>query len=782
MYRYGLLVLGLLAGYGLLPGRVALAQGPWTASLFVDPFPSPYSSDWETNPNVSSLTIINPAGVERDVRLVYQVANSAGRILASGRSDPLPIPPGAPTVFTSYIDIAGSSQRDGEIQRQMERTGRIPEGTYQACVTMADGNGFVLGESCATFTIVYPDPPLLLAPGDGEAVSTAAPFFQWTPIQVPPAFQVRYALQVAELLPNQTPEEALHSTIVHYQGPDIDITNFQYPIDGQPFEPGKRYVWRVTAVDQNGFPPATNGGGSEIRTFRFDNGTGVAGGARTQLRLSLANDFDDEPEETAAAAGDESESRDIKELCSLWNDPPESVTISSASPLGLKKFAGAPAVLFRDSAAGRWWISTQKAGSRRNVLVGGDCKGTKTRVRWIASKDSTLQANINKMVTVVPAGIPGVTPMVDSLPFGMVVLATGKDKVEVPAEFEEGQAFLGSRTLDVAPGISFYTVLSLVDWGAWWVFQAMGYGEKEIELKGFLGWNAAMNIGGAIGDQPGVDLSVERKFLVLRAELPRRAPVLFLSGLVESMGLAIEISVGDSTGRAFSDPMFKKGGGGYSLDLVGKVIHNIKINDSVSLEGYVGLDLARESKMPLPKEMMLRWDWLSEKLGQKAAKPEVGLDLTIGYAIKTRLGLGKTPLHLDGVSVDSKISLKEKKQTFAVSGTLGVGVVNELGKLGFSVQRKVAAPGDTVALKTQLAAAKTKRDNALAAAGGTVDCADQIDLKDRDYCDAKRDVTRLDDALMAARTPAKAKYEWRARFSVGHMPFGGLLDLLRSSP
>jgi len=262
-----------------------------------------------------------------------------------------------------------------------------------------------------------------------------------------------------------------------------------------------------------------------------------------------------------------------------------------------------------------------------------------------------------------------------------------------------------------------------------------------------------------------------------------------LAGLVRSMGLAIEISVGDSTGRDLRDPMMKQGKGGYSLDLVGKLIHTIVINDSVSLEGYVGLDLARESTTPFPKEMLLRWDWLSEKLGQKAAKPEVGLDVTIGYAIKSRLWLGKSSLHLDGVSIDSKISLKEKKQVFAISGTLGLGSVNDLGKLGFSLTRKgpqTAQPADTAALKTQLAEARTKRDGALAAAGGGgVDCERPIDFKDRDYCDAKRDVARLEESLKAASSPApapKATYEWRARFSVGHMPFGSLLDLLRSSP
>src|SRR5688572_5667457 len=170
----------------LLPAQPVPAQGSWTLSLFVNPFPSPYQSDWETNPNISNLTITNPAATVQDVRLAYQVVNTQGRILASGGSDPLGIAPGAPTVLTSIIDVAGSSRRDETLWDQMQRTGRIPEGTYQACAVMASLNGVVLGESCATFTIVYPDAPMLIAPGPGEAISTPEPFFQWTPVVVPP--------------------------------------------------------------------------------------------------------------------------------------------------------------------------------------------------------------------------------------------------------------------------------------------------------------------------------------------------------------------------------------------------------------------------------------------------------------------------------------------------------------------------------------------------------------------------------------------------------------------
>ncbi len=38
--------------------RPACAQD-WDAILFIDPFPSPYLSDWQTNPTIVELTIVN---------------------------------------------------------------------------------------------------------------------------------------------------------------------------------------------------------------------------------------------------------------------------------------------------------------------------------------------------------------------------------------------------------------------------------------------------------------------------------------------------------------------------------------------------------------------------------------------------------------------------------------------------------------------------------------------------------------------------------------------------
>ncbi|HSA54736.1 MAG TPA: hypothetical protein VLE53_03490 [Gemmatimonadaceae bacterium] len=781
-----------------LTARAAHGQGPWTLSLFVDPFPSPYQSDWEVNANISTLTIVNPTGVERDVILVSQVRSTQGRILASGRSDPLGIAPGAPTVITAYLDIPGSSQADKAMQDQMERTGRLPEGTYRACVTMATTSGFVLGEDCANFTIVYPDPPMLLAPSAGEALANPAPFFQWTPIQVPSAYQVRYALQIAEVRAHQTAEEALNASIPHFQSADLDVTNLQYPVEGQPFEPGQYYAWRVVALDQNGFPPSANNGSSEIRTFRFDDGTGVNAGMRTEISLSLANSLDHDSTDVTEPTT-RTTPVDIGELCSMWDNPPTEVSISSASPIGLRRFAGQPAVLFRDSAATKWWIATKNRSGRRSVLVGGDCDGIRgnTRTRWVASKDSALQARISGMLKASPGGMGRPIASIDTVAFGMVVLALGDETVEVPSAFPEGQAFLQDRTLDAKMGLNLYTVLGLQEWALWPLFQRIGFTEKEIALTGFLGWSSEWHIGYARGADAGTDLSSERDFLVLRADLPRRKLRPRVDGEYPNGGLSFEISVGDSTGRALG------GDKAYSLDLEGKVIHTIQLSEEVSLEGSIGLDLSRESNKGPGQEVLARWDFLRGvrrpvanwigKDGKIASglnraiaptdfePPETGLDITASYhvvgPIGSLFGVEDAPIRFEDIGIDAKLSPSDSSVTVGLSAKVVTDVGGAGAMVGGSKTFGWHQPRDTFALKLKIDQEYENMSEKVAAvspeAAGQLDCGGFRD-RNHDVCKAMREWQKARKALEDARKPT-----WRFRASVGHIPLGDIRLVIR---
>ncbi|MBX2991253.1 MAG: hypothetical protein KF749_08795 [Bacteroidetes bacterium] len=241
----------------------------WNVTVFMQPFPSPYLSDWENNPTIGSLTITNNTSAPADAIIHLTIRRSNGSTLASGNSNPVFIQPAVPTQINSdrFIDWNTVSY-DAGIRTQTIQTGRLPEGEYNACITLRDMSGTILATNvCAPFTIVYPNPPTLFLPMNGDTLHSAHPVFTWTPVNVPPAYQLRYVMRMVEILAGQTPHQALLANVVQFEDDNLLTTNLQYPVGALTLEAGKTYAWQVQAVDQNGFPPAANQGRSEIWTF-----------------------------------------------------------------------------------------------------------------------------------------------------------------------------------------------------------------------------------------------------------------------------------------------------------------------------------------------------------------------------------------------------------------------------------------------------------------------------------------------------------------------------------
>ncbi len=263
-------ILSFLAG-----ATVVKAQTGVSASIFIDPFPSPYLSDWESNPSIGSISVTNDSNVIIQARFFITITESRRGVLASGNSDIFPFPPGSfqNIASTDMLDY-GSIDYDASIEDIAVRTGRLPEGVYTICLELRDQNDVViLTNICATFTIVFPDPPYLIFPNDEDTVIGLFPTFQWTPVQAPVGFGVHYSLRIVEVFAGQAPLQALSANVPQHEELAVTGISIQYPIYALPLIKSKRYVWQVQVLDDNGYPPATNNGKSEIWTFVYDADT-----------------------------------------------------------------------------------------------------------------------------------------------------------------------------------------------------------------------------------------------------------------------------------------------------------------------------------------------------------------------------------------------------------------------------------------------------------------------------------------------------------------------------
>lgn len=250
----------------------AQAQG-WTAQLVLSPMPSPFVSDWEVDPSAAELIVTNGTPTATAVTFHYTLARGT-QIVVRGVTDPHTVGANESKVFNASTTFGGKIDWNRELQDIITRTGRVPEGEYQGCVSLAGPGGVVLVErECATFTVAYPDPPFLVAPMNGDTVRSHAPMFEWMPVQLPTMADARvgYVLQVAEVNPTtrQSPEIALASNILHYVEPGLVETSHQYPVGALPLVSGRTYAWRVQALDGTGKPIASNQGRSEIWTFVY---------------------------------------------------------------------------------------------------------------------------------------------------------------------------------------------------------------------------------------------------------------------------------------------------------------------------------------------------------------------------------------------------------------------------------------------------------------------------------------------------------------------------------
>jgi hypothetical protein len=268
---YHLKKLGILA---IIFCSFAKAQDTgWSAILNITPFPSPYTNVWQVNPGaVGSLTIFNSLQQSTSIRIRATLSKDGTGVVLESLSNLINVI-STPTILidnTKIIKFGDATYPYPDIKDQIERTGRIPEGHYTLCIDVEDPEGGKLVQNvCSDFTIVYPDPPHLVTPFDGDSLENNMqyPVFQWTPVVVPPTYQLNYSLKIVEILPGQTPSKALSSNIPLYENDNILNTTLVYPISALPIEAGKTYVWQVQALDQYGYPPTQNDGKSEIFTF-----------------------------------------------------------------------------------------------------------------------------------------------------------------------------------------------------------------------------------------------------------------------------------------------------------------------------------------------------------------------------------------------------------------------------------------------------------------------------------------------------------------------------------
>lgn len=284
----------------LLTGQSLAQNFPLQIQVSVLPPYSAYLQDYSGAGQQVRIFIINTSQSTYQVRLTGQLTGDNGVEIRTSPNyrppRPLTVPPGQ-TLLTR-TDLEGLFDLNqievvGLDKNRLAQGLPLPDGAYQLCMRAYNENrstspGAVFGQplsaefpiGCSAPILVRAvEPPILIAPlCDAEVIPTnpQAVVFTWTPpVGVSPT-QVEYTLRIVELPQNEVdPNVFIDAVTLPRSGVEIRnlrISTLLYGPTQPPLVLGKRYAWRVQAIDRSRKLNFLNDGKSPVCLFTYGIG------------------------------------------------------------------------------------------------------------------------------------------------------------------------------------------------------------------------------------------------------------------------------------------------------------------------------------------------------------------------------------------------------------------------------------------------------------------------------------------------------------------------------
>ncbi len=251
---------------------------------------STYLPDYLNNPSKIVFSLLSPR--DRDVKIRATITGDNGITVATSASGsaaaPIHLTANQPkmmngTNLKAYLDV-NSVSVSGINKNELYRGSGLPEGSYTFCLQVLDyQTGEPLSQPAPTgcsnpVNIMQINPPTLVAPNCEASIVGNTPqnmVFTWLPAPGVP-MGTQYKLKIVELIPNtRNANEAMNSATTPAF---FETTTTAYSFFYGPAQPalkdGKRYAWRVTALNPigtalNAKSNFQNNGHSEVCSFVY---------------------------------------------------------------------------------------------------------------------------------------------------------------------------------------------------------------------------------------------------------------------------------------------------------------------------------------------------------------------------------------------------------------------------------------------------------------------------------------------------------------------------------
>lgn len=250
-----------------------------TTTLNLQTRPTPVLSEWANKNQIVNFIVdkISPNPQQAIIKVEIQLLD--GTIIGVSdltKTAPVTLTRGVKVYYSKDIMPLELMVFSGVYRNTFARTGKLPAGNYQLCVSLLDLASLqpLVSTKCKVFFISSVQLPFLMMPANNTVLSKTVAqnsiTFRWTPASpIDQASLPIYRLQLFEILPYQEPLQALRGN-----QPILDInlrgvTQYIWRpslIFNTNDSTALKYIWTIQTLDSNGLPISQTDGNGESRS------------------------------------------------------------------------------------------------------------------------------------------------------------------------------------------------------------------------------------------------------------------------------------------------------------------------------------------------------------------------------------------------------------------------------------------------------------------------------------------------------------------------------------
>ena len=210
----------LLTTAAIIFTTICIAQVKFT--LIVNAQPPAQLSEWGNRRDVLMVMVTAQGAIGAQYKVKTEIKTTDGTVIGSADLAKAPVftpspPPGTTILTANDVMPLEYMVFTGKYKTSLQRTGKLPADNYTICVQPVQPTDYrPMGEvQCKNFYLATTQLPILMKPYneeilDGKKAQTAI-IFRWTPVIPTQTSPVTYRIQVFEVLPTQSPVQALRS-------------------------------------------------------------------------------------------------------------------------------------------------------------------------------------------------------------------------------------------------------------------------------------------------------------------------------------------------------------------------------------------------------------------------------------------------------------------------------------------------------------------------------------------------------------------------------------------